>query len=70
MERPEKANEVQKDKFWTWRVNREENLMMKEFDYTQERDANKIRLMHSVEKAKEVAAKIRKRPADKSTSTD
>ncbi|OMJ67213.1 hypothetical protein SteCoe_35691 [Stentor coeruleus] len=70
MERPEKANEVQKDKFWTWRVNREENLMMKEFDYTQERDANQIRLMHSVEKAREVAAKIRKRPADKSTSTD
>lgn len=56
-----KETRVQQDRFWTWRVNREENLAIKEFGNAQERLGNQEKLNLSVAKAKLIAEKIRDR---------
>ena len=56
-----KETRVQQDRFWIWRVNREENLAIKEFGNAQERLGNQEKLNLSVAKAKMIAEKIRDR---------
>ena len=60
MEKQSETN-VQLDKFWIWRVNREENLLLKELSDNRETETNIKRLQTSIVKAKEVAAKIKAR---------
>ena len=69
MEKKEGFSCVQEDKFWIWRVNKEENLMIQELETCKEKEENLKRLHGSIEKAKEVASKIRKRPTEKATNT-
>jgi hypothetical protein len=70
MEKKPEPSHVQSDNFWIWRVNREENLMLKEMTATRENTANLKRLQDSILKAKEVASKIKHRPANKGVNTD
>lgn len=62
MEKTKEADSrVQQDRFWTWRVNREENRVIQEINQVQERVDNQKRLQTSIEKAKEVASRIKNR---------
>jgi hypothetical protein len=56
-----KETKVQQDRFWTWRVNREENLIIKEFEDIEERSSNQERLQKSIIKAKIVAENLKHR---------
>lgn len=63
----DKDTRVQQDRFWTWRINREENQVIREINQGQERVDNKKRLQFSIDKAKEVASKIKNRICTNST---
>ena len=65
MEKKYETTPVQNDKFWTWRVNREEELIMKERDFSEEMVDNVRRLREGVERAREVAAGIKRRQDEK-----
>lgn len=64
-----KETRVQQDKFWTWKVNREENLAINEFSNTQERLKNYERLNLSVAKAKLIAERIKHRRQENHATT-
>ena len=64
-----KETRVQQDKFWTWKVNREENLAINEFSNTQERLKNYERINLSVAKAKLIAERIKHRRQENHATT-
>jgi len=59
-------SKVQQDRFWIWRINREENLVVREISNAQEKFDNHKKLQSSIDKAKSVASKIRTRSHVKS----
>ena len=60
---------VQADKFWIWRINREENQLLKEFSSDQSGEANVKRLQESIIKARHVAENIKKKSVEKEART-
>lgn len=58
---------VQQDRFWIWRINREENQVVREISNTQEKFDNQKKLQTSIDKAKTVASKIKNRASIKSS---
>ncbi|CAG9314211.1 unnamed protein product [Blepharisma stoltei] len=54
--------DVQDDRFWTWRVDREESHLVQLLSQEEDTKSNIDRLQKAVIKAKKVAAKIKSRP--------
>ncbi len=65
-----KETRLQQDRFWIWRVNREENLMIKEFENIEERASNQERLQKSIIKAKIVADHLKHKTRGQTTSSN
>lgn len=68
MEKSAGSSKVQTDKFWIWRINREEDQLIKDIDGNRHNLANCKRLEESIIKAEKTAALIKHRKKLKKTN--
>jgi len=65
MEKSFGSSKVQTDQFWIWRINREEDQLMKDIESNRHNAANCKRLEKSIIKAEKTAALIQNRKKTK-----